>query len=160
MKSTSLIKGTTLAILIGILSSCGLEENSSGRSRQENIENHQNNHRSEKWKASIETKVRTNGVKVDYRVTNISGQPQKLTFQNGLQVDYILYDGTGNKIKQLSKEVLSTQAIQEEYLKNDEEFAQEFMISNLSNGHYKLEVFLTAKEEKAKVVTDFMINKP
>jgi NurA-like 5'-3' nuclease len=42
-------------------------------------------------------------------------------------------------------------------LENNQEIAKEFTISDLPNGQYRIEVFLTAKEEEAKAVTDLIV---
>jgi len=107
--------------------------------------------------SSIETKEENNSVIVTYKVKNISGKLKELTFPSGLKADYIVYDLKGTKVKQYSDEVSSTQAIIEVALENNEEINTEFNISDLTNGQYKIEVFLTANEEEAKVVMDLHV---
>ena len=87
----------------------------------------------------------------------MSGVSQKLTLPSGLQADYIVYDEAGKKVKQYSDEVMSTQAIVEVMVENNQEISNEFTISDLYNGRYRIEVFLRAEEEQAKVVTDLII---
>jgi hypothetical protein len=111
----------------------------------------------EEFHSTIETKEEENSVIVTYNVKNISGKPIDFTFPSGLKADYIVYDLKGTKVKQYSDEVSSTQAIIEVTLENNEEINTEFTISDLPNGEYKIEVFLTAQEEGAKVVKDLHV---
>ncbi|MEH7548282.1 MULTISPECIES: BsuPI-related putative proteinase inhibitor [Bacillaceae] len=94
---------------------------------------------------------------VRYTVKNISGEPKKLTFRTGLEADFIVYDASGKKVKQYSDEVMSTQVIKEMTIENNQTITKNFTITDLPNGKYRLEVFLTAKEEEAKAVTDLII---
>lgn len=147
------------ALVFGLLTGCGIGANTDGSSEGRNGEEPKQNEVASKFHTSIATKEENNSVIVQYKVKNISGKPQQLTFPSGLKVDYILYDESGNKVKQYSEEVFSTQAIVEMTLENDQELAQEFTLTDLTNGNYKVEVFLTAKEEQAKVMTDILIEK-
>lgn len=144
-------------LFIGLLTGCGTGENSTSNTgavkpvlpKQEEV--------AAEFHSSIETKEENNTVVVTYKVKNISGKPKDLTFPSGLKADYIVYNVKGSKIKQYSDEVSSTQAIIEETLENNEEIQTEFTITDLINGQYKIEVFLTAKEEEAKVVMDINV---
>ncbi|MED4225785.1 BsuPI-related putative proteinase inhibitor [Neobacillus cucumis] len=97
---------------------------------------------------------------IHYTVKNISGKPKKLTFRTGLKVDYIIFDSSGKKVKQYSDDVMSTQVIKKVIFKNNQEITKDFIISDLPDGHYKIEVFLTAIEIEAKAVSDLIIKNP
>ncbi|MEH7255119.1 BsuPI-related putative proteinase inhibitor, partial [Neobacillus niacini] len=101
--------------------------------------------------------VENNSIKINYKVKNVSGASQKLTLPSGLQADFIIYDEEGKKVKKYSDEVMSTQALIEVMVENNQEITNEFTISDLYNGRFRIEVFLRAKEEQAKVVTELNI---
>ncbi|MFT4414268.1 BsuPI-related putative proteinase inhibitor [Fredinandcohnia humi] len=146
------------AIVFGLLTGCGTE-NGADKTQGAGIESSKKDEVNVNFSTSIATKDGEKGVVVSYKIKNISGKDKKLTFSSGLKADYILYDKNGNKIKQYSEELMSTQAVEEVTLTNDEELMSEFIISDLAKGEYVLEVFLTAKEEKATVKTDIIISK-
>lgn len=147
-------------LIIGLLSACGTaekkEDAKNGAAPVKSV-NPSEKEIAAELHPTIDVKEEGNKVAVVYKVKNLAAEPQDLTFNNGLKADYILYDEAGNKIKQLSEEAITTQAIQEVTLDQNDELTNEFTIENLSNGKYKLEVFLRAKEEQAKVVTDFTV---
>ena len=157
------IKKMVILLAVGFLSACGTGANSNGNSNAgksvNQTENGKQNEITAKLHASIETKEENNIVTIKYKVKNLSGVSQKLTLPSGLQADYIVYDEAGKKVKQYSDEVMSTQAIVEVMLENNQEISNEFTISDLYNGRYRVEVFLRAEEEQAKVVTDLIIEK-
>jgi hypothetical protein len=144
-------------LLIGLLTGCGEGANTNRSNggvksvvpKQEKI--------AADFHSSIATKEENNTVVVTHKVKNISGKPQELTFSSGLKADFIIYDQKGKKVKQYSEEVSSTQAIIEITVENNEVIENEFIISDLINGQYKIEVFLTAKEEQAKIVMDLNV---
>nr|WP_263326353.1 BsuPI-related putative proteinase inhibitor [Neobacillus sp. Marseille-Q6967] len=144
-------------LIIGLLTGCGAGANTNGGSEQVTKENRQPEE--VKFQPFIEIKEENNAVIVNYKVKNVSGDSQKLTFMTGLQADFIVYDQEGKKVKQYSDEVSSTQAITEVVLENNEELENGFTIPDLYNGQFKIEVFLTAKEEEARVVKDFKVEK-
>jgi hypothetical protein len=152
-----------IVLAAGLLSACGTGNNRNGNGegvKNENpTENPKQNEIVAKFHPSIEIKEENNSVIINYKVKNLSGEPQKLSFPNGLQADFIVYDEKGNKVKQYSDEVMSTQAITEVNLENNQEILNSFTITELYNGRYRIEVFLTAKEEEAKVVTDLIVEK-
>jgi hypothetical protein len=145
----------------GLLSACGTGNNANGNGEGVKKENPTENPKQNEIVASIhpsiETKEENNSIIINYKVKNLSGEPQKLSFLTGLQADYIIYDEEGKKVKQYSEEVMSTQAISEVTLENNQEIQNSFTISDLYNGRYRLEVFLTAKEEQARAVTDLIV---
>ncbi len=155
------IKKMFIILFVGLLSACGTGNNTNGSSddvKEENqAENSQQNEITAKFHPTVETKEEDNSIIINYKVKNLSGVSQKLSFSTGLQADYIIYDEEGKKVKQYSEEVMSTQALTEVTLENNEEIKNGFTISELLNGKYKVEVFLTAKEEQAKVVTDLVV---
>jgi hypothetical protein len=159
-----IIRMMLVLIVVGILGACGTGNNSNEssdgvRAEDKSVNPNKQNEIAAKFHPTIETKEENNSILVNYKVKNLSGEPQKLSFPSGLQVDYIVYDDGGKKVKQYSDEVMSTQAINEITLENNQEIQNSFTISDLYNGRYKIEVFLTAKEEEAKVVTDFIVEK-
>ncbi|NWQ42919.1 hypothetical protein MLOOGBEN_19645 [Bacillus sp. EB106-08-02-XG196] len=150
-----------IVLAAGLLSACGTGNNINGNGegvKKENLtESPKQNEIVASIHPSIETKEEKNSIIIHYKVKNLSGEPQKLSFLTGLQADYIIYDEEGKKVKQYSEEVMSTQAISEVTLENNQEIQNSFTISDLYNGRYRIEVFLTAKEEQAKVVTDLIV---
>lgn len=145
------------ALVIGLLTGCGLGDKANGNSGK--VDTETSKEMAETFLSSIVVKQENSAIKVQYKVKNISGKTQKLTFPSGLQADYIIYDQSGKKIKQYSEEVASTQAIREVTLENNQQLEEEFTITGLQYGSYKIEVFLTAKEQQAKVVTDVLVEK-
>jgi Intracellular proteinase inhibitor len=152
-----------IVLLVGLLSACGTGNETNGNNEVVKKENTMDNpNQSEiaaKVHPSIEIKEENNSTIINYKVKNISGGPIKLSFASGLQADYIVYDQQGKKVKQYSEEVMSTQAITEMTFDNNQEIQNSFTISDLYNGAYKIEVFLTAQEEQAKVVMDLLVEK-
>lgn len=147
-------------LVFGLLSGCGTgankEDAKSGAAPVKAVEPAKKEIAAE-MHSTIEAKEEGNKVVVEYTVKNLASESRELTFMTGLKADYILYDETGKKIKQFSDDAMSTQAIQEVTLEQNQDLANQFAIENLPNGNYKLEVFLTAKEEQAKVVTDLVV---
>jgi Intracellular proteinase inhibitor len=154
-------KMAMLVLAAGWLCACGTGNNANGNGegvKKENLtENPNQNGIAVQFHPSIEIKEENNSVIINYKVKNLSGEPQKLSFPNGLQADFIVYDEKGLKVKQYSEEVMSSQAITEVTLENNQEIQNSFTISDLYNGSYRIEVFLTAAEEEAKVVTDLLV---
>ncbi|WP_045519645.1 BsuPI-related putative proteinase inhibitor [Neobacillus niacini] len=156
------LKKIIMVLLVGILSACGTGNNTNGNGevRKENpTEIPKQNEIVARFHPTIETKEENNSIIINYKVQNLSGEPQKLSFPSGLQADYIVYDEEGKKVTQYSEEVMSTQVINEVTLENNQEIQNSFTITDLYNGSYKIEVFLTAKEEQAKVITDLVVEK-
>jgi hypothetical protein len=149
------IKILMIVLLVGFLSACGTGNNTNGSF--EPVKNEKQTEIIAKFHPSIETKEENNSIKINYKVKNVSGASQKLTLPSGLQADFIIYDEEGKKVKQYSDEVISTQAIIDVIVENNQEITNEFIISDLYNGRYSIEVFLIAKEEQAKVVTDLYV---
>lgn len=156
-------KQMMIVLLVGLLSACGTGNQTNGNNevmkKKVAAENPKQNEIAAKVHPSIEIKEENNSTIINYKVKNISGEPIKLFFPSGLQADYIVYDEEGKKVKQYSDEVMSTQAITEMTFDNNQEIQNSFTISDLYNGTYKIEVFLTAEEEQAKVVMDLLVEK-
>lgn len=150
-----------IVLVAGLLSACGTGNNTNGNGeglKKENpAEYPKQNEIVARFHPIIETKEENNSIIIDYKVKNLSGEPQKLSFSSGLQADFIVFDEEGKKVKHYSEEVMSTQAISEMTLENNQEIQNSFTISDLYNGRYRIEVFLTAKEEQARVVTDLIV---
>ncbi|MFJ5716978.1 BsuPI-related putative proteinase inhibitor [Neobacillus sp. NPDC093127] len=145
------------ALVIGLLTSCGTGAKTNGSSEGIKTENPKENEIAANFLSNIETKEDKHSIIIKYKVKNISGKVQKLTFSSGLEADFIVYNQAGKKVKQYSDDVMSTQVMKEILLENNQEISKEFTISDFTNGHYKIEVFLTAKEEEAKAVTDLIV---
>ncbi|WP_174733464.1 BsuPI-related putative proteinase inhibitor [Mesobacillus harenae] len=143
-------------LLIGLLAGCG-GSNPNVSPQEASAETPQKEELATIFHTTIETKEDNGVTVITYKVKNTSGEIQELTFSNGLQADYILYDEAGNKVKQFSDEVLSKQAIQELKIEVDEELQNEFRINDLPNGRYVIEVFLTANKEDTRVLMDIII---
>lgn len=155
-------KKMMMIFLVAIfLTACGTGNHTNGNGegvKKENItESPKENEIAARFHPSIEIKEENHSVIINYNVKNISGESQKLTLPSGLQADFIIYDEEGKKVKQYSDEVIATQAIVEVTLENNQEIQNSFTISDLYNGRYKIEVFLRAKEEQAKVVMDLVV---
>jgi hypothetical protein len=154
-------KMVMIVLTAGLLCACGTGNNANGNGegmKDENpTENPKQNEIAAQFHPSIEIKEGNNSIIINYKVKNLSGEPQKLSFPNGHQADFIVYDEKGLKVMQYSEEVMSTQAITEVTLENNQEIQNSFTISDLYNGSYRIEVFLTAGEEDAKVVTDLLV---
>jgi hypothetical protein len=157
------IKMIMIVLLVGLLSACGSGNQTNGKGETVDNKNEEENQKQNELPASvhpsIEIKEENNSTIINYKVKNISGGPLKLSFPSGLQADYIVYDEQGKKVKQYSDEVISTQAITEMTFDNNQEIQNSFTISDLYNGNYKIEVFLTAKEQQAKVLMDVKVEK-
>lgn len=147
-----------MMLLAGFLSACGGGNQTNGNGEVVKKENQQSNIASNVH-PTLEIKEENNSTIINYNVKNISGGPLKLSFTSGLQTDYIVYDEKGEKVKQYSEEVMSAQAITEMTFENNQELHNSFTISDLYNGTYKIEVFLTAEEVQAKVVMDLLVEK-
>jgi hypothetical protein len=156
-------KKMIIVLLVGLLSACGTGNQTIGNGKVVKEENQMDyrkqNEIAAKVHPSIEIKEENNSIIINYKVKNLSGGPLKLTFPSGLKADYIVYGEEGKKVKQYSEEVMSTQAITEMTFDNNQEIQHSFTISDLYNGTYKIEVFLTAKEEQARVVMDLRVEK-
>jgi hypothetical protein len=153
MKNKKMLFVISAVLVAGLLTGCGTGENTNGSSggtkTEETI--------IAKFHPSIETKEENDTVIVNFKVKNTSGELQKLTFSTGLKADYIIYDADGNKVKQYSEEAMSTQAIEEITLEENQDIENGFTISDLYNGRFTIEVFLTAQEEDVRVTTDLII---
>jgi hypothetical protein len=156
-------KKMMIVLLVGLLSACGTDsqtnENGGALKKQNSIDDQKQSEIAAKVHPSIEIKEENNATIINYKVKNISGGPLKLSFQSGLQADYIVYDDQGKKVRQYSEEVMSTQAITEMTFDNNQEIQNSFTLTDLYNGTYKIEVFLKAKEEQARVVMDLKVEK-
>ncbi|MCM3768705.1 BsuPI-related putative proteinase inhibitor [Neobacillus niacini] len=146
-------------LVFGLLTGCGTASNTNENRSGAKAEAPKKSEVTAKVSSTFETIEENNSIKVNYLVKNTSGETQNLSFTNGLKVDFILYDDQGKKLRQLSDEVVSTQALEEVTLGKDEEFSKEFIIEDVYNGKYILEVFLTAKEEEAKVSRHITVEK-
>ncbi|OLS39967.1 BsuPI-related putative proteinase inhibitor [Bacillus sp. MRMR6] len=155
MKNKKVLFVISTVLVAGLLTGCGTGENTNGSTggtqTEENIV--------AKFHPSIEIKEENDTVMVNFKVKNTSGELQKLTFSTGLKVDYIIYDENGKKVKQYSEDAMSTQAIEEITLEENQDIENGFSISDLYNGRFTIEVFLTAQEEDIKVSTDLIIEK-
>jgi hypothetical protein len=145
------------ALVFGLLTGCGAGAAPKGTAEGPKNDSPPQNEIAASIHATVEIKAENNSMIIHYKVKNLSGKTKKLTFTNGLEADYIVYDLQGKKVKQFSDEVMSTQVMKELELESNQEIVKEFTISDLPNGRYKIEVFLTAKEEEAKVVTNLII---
>jgi len=141
-------------LLMGMIGGCGTGGGSDSSSKGETTKHGKN---APDLLTSLNAKINNNKVILYYKVKNISGKTRKLTFPSSLQADAIVFDEEGKKVKQFSDGTLSAQVIQELNLKNNQEISKKFTIGPLSAGHYKIEAFLTAKEEAAKAVKNISI---
>jgi len=145
------------SLIIGLLSGCGTGDKTNASSEVSKSVPPKQNEIAANFLPDIAVQEDSGKVVVHYTVKNISGKPKKLTFRTGLEADFILYDSSGKKIKQYSDEVMSIQVMKEMVVENNQIISKDFTISDLPNGQYKMEVFLTAKEEEAKAVKNLNI---
>lgn len=157
MRNNKWVPIISSALVIGLLSGCGGGAAPKGTAEGTKEESPTQNEIAASFHATIETKAENNTMIIHYKIKNLSGKTKKLTFTSGLEADYIVYDLQGKKVKQYSDEVMATQVMKEIELESNQEIGKEFTISDLPNGRYKIEVFLTAKEEQAKVVTNLIV---
>ena len=97
-------------------------------------------------------------VKVTFTVDNQTREEVSFDIASGLTVDYILYDGDGNRMYQLSHEVFATLALQTITLKQGEKFEEEIEIGALPAGDYTIEVFLNNGEKANEVKKQFTVS--
>jgi hypothetical protein len=157
MKSKKMLYVISTVLVAGLLTGCGTGANTSGSTGGTKTEDQEKI--IAKFHPTIETKEENDTVIVNFKVKNTSGERQKLTFSTGLKADYIIYDENGRKIKQYSEDAMSTQALQEITLEDNQDIENGFTISDLYNGRFTIEVFLTAVEEDVRVTTDLIIEK-
>ena len=142
-----------LAILL--LAGCGAQgQNGEGSSQADRAMKEE-----AEMAASIETKETDEHTVVHFQVENTSGKEMSLTFPNGLQADYVLFDEEGKELGRLSENMFSTQAVTETAIPSGETLEYEFVIDGLPNGSYSIEAFLTAKESDEKAIAEFEITK-
>ncbi|MCM3570394.1 BsuPI-related putative proteinase inhibitor [Neobacillus mesonae] len=144
-------------VIIGMLSGCGSSDDDHLNSDSVTPKNSAGNSIAAKFHPTLDIKEEEKDVIVKYNVKNLSGASKKLSFSNGLEADFVLYDQNGHILKRHSQNVLSSQALKEMTLKNNQVIEKVFKIPGLVNGDYKIEVFLLANEEQAKVVTEFKV---
>ncbi|MEW9054074.1 MAG: BsuPI-related putative proteinase inhibitor [Neobacillus sp.] len=157
MRSKKMLFVISTVLVAGLLTGCGTGENTNGSTGGTKTEETNQEKIIAKFHPTIETKEEDDTVIVNFKVKNTSGEMQKLTFSTGLKADYIIYDENGKKVKQYSEDAMSTQAIEEITLEENQEIENGFTISDLYNGRFTIEVFLTAQEEDVRVTTDLII---
>jgi hypothetical protein len=91
-------------------------------------------------------------ITIHYTAKNRTDKKLDLLFQNGMKVDYILYDQDGKQIEQYSKKALSTMAIEETSIQPEDILTQEFVLDQLPNGSYSIELFLNEPQKRALAV--------
>jgi hypothetical protein len=144
------------AIIAGLLAGCGIDKTTNGSSPKAPA-GEEITVPTEPILGEAQYTEQNGSIKINYTAKNISSQTLDFLFQSGMKVDYILYDSEGNEIDQYSKNALATMALEEVALKTKETISQEFMIENLPNGTYSIEVFLNEPEQNAKAVLPFEV---
>jgi hypothetical protein len=91
-------------------------------------------------------------ITIHYSAKNRTDKKLDLHFQNGMKVDYILYDQEGKQIEQYSKKALTPMAIEDISINPEENLSQELVIDQLPNGSYSIELFLNEPQKRALVV--------
>jgi len=157
MVNQNILYTISTALLVVMLTGCGTGNHTNSSMKGAQAVTVKEHEIAAQFHSAFEIKPDKNNMIIHYNVKNISGKTKTLTFSSGLEADYSVYDSAGKKVKQYSDDVLSTQAIKKITLKNNQEMNKQFTISDLPNGQYKLELYLTAKEEEAKVVTNLII---
>lgn len=80
-------------MVAGLLVGCGIEKSTSGtKAEVSHPRSEEVIHPSEALLGEAEVSEENGKVKINYTAKNISNSPLQLLFQNGMKVDYILYD--------------------------------------------------------------------
>ncbi|MFC0189681.1 BsuPI-related putative proteinase inhibitor [Fictibacillus aquaticus] len=82
-----------------------------------------------------------------YELKNQTEQVKELHFTSGKRYDYTITDKEGNVVYEFSKEHMFMQVLNKVTIKQGDSYVQDIMIKNLPPGKYKVEVWLTAKDE-------------
>lgn len=156
MKKTMAIVGTLL-MSSSLLFGCGTAVDSGNSENSDGVNGANSGIVAGSLEASVFYEPSDGWPEVLYKVYNSTEKELALTFNNGLKVDYILYS-EDKKVYQHSENVMVTEAIEEEVLKQGEERSFELEIPNdLKAGEYKLEVWLTAETDfetkQTKIIT-------
>lgn len=138
------------AVMAGLLTGCGVEKKTSNSETKAPVE--ENIVVEDPILGEAHYTEENGNIKINYTAKNMTSDTINILFQNGAKVDYILYNQDGNQIDQYTKQFLSTTVQEEVALKPKETIDQEFMIHDLPNGHYSVEVFLTEPDFNTKDV--------
>ncbi|WP_096156560.1 MULTISPECIES: BsuPI-related putative proteinase inhibitor [Bacillus] len=150
-------------IFLLILSACGTGSTSpteqppttgSGEEKRKEVEDPREV--SEELQSTAEFKGET----FIFTITNETGGDVDIVFSSGQEIDYIVFDSNGAKVKQLSDDMMYTQAIRETLLAEGDsltyEVPMEEVTDDLPNGSYTITFIFTA-DKHTEATTDFNI---
>lgn len=88
-------------------------------------------------------------LKFIYKLKNQTEKEKEFTFTSGQMYDYKIYDTDGEEVFHFSKVASFIQSIQTKTLKQGQKFDFELVIDKkLKSGNYRIEAWLTAKDEE------------
>lgn len=150
------VKGLIIFVVISsILIGCGKVENSTGEQPKEEPKP---SYSGEMVKDATIKNGENGSIEVQYTLKNDSGVEVQYEISSGLTVDYIVFDEHGEMISQLSREIMSTMAIQTLKLKQGEVLEEAFSIGSLPDGKYSIQLFLTSAQQEELVEKEFSIS--
>ncbi|MFC7370181.1 BsuPI-related putative proteinase inhibitor [Fictibacillus iocasae] len=82
-----------------------------------------------------------------YELKNQTEEVKVFQFTSGKRYDYTVTDKSGNVVYEFSKEHMFMQVLNEATVKQGDSYVQDILIKDLPPGKYKVEVWLTAKNE-------------
>ena len=95
-----------------------------------------------------------------FTVENQTGADVDIVFSSGQEFDYIVFDRNGAKVKQLSDDMMYTQAIREVLLADGDsltyEVPMEEVTDDLPSGAYTI-TFIFTSDQRTEATTDFNI---
>ena len=100
------------------------------------------------------------GETFEFTVENQTGDDVDIVFSSGQEFDYIVYNQKGMKVKQLSDDMMYTQAIREVLLADGDsltyEVPMEEVTDDLPSGTYTI-TFIFTSDQRTEATTDFNI---
>jgi hypothetical protein len=142
-------------MIAGLLAGCGADQKTTGGSEKTPVE--ESIKVEDAILGNLQVSEENGKVFIRYEAKNVSDQKQNFSFRSGMKVDYILYNHEGKEIDRYSKNALATLALEEVALDSEEVISDEFVIDNLPNGNYSVEVFLNEPEQTAKEIVPFEV---
>ncbi|RSK25671.1 hypothetical protein EJF36_01445 [Bacillus sp. HMF5848] len=145
----------TSMILVAAIAACGTENNTpntTGTNPDSSDAEPKEQAVEDLFTSSIQINQDGGSIGVIYEFKNISTEPQALSYPNALRADYILLNEAGEKVAQHSEQVMVTMAVENQTLQPNESILTDFMLEQIPNGSYTIEVFSTSYEYNAKIV--------
>ena len=105
--------------------------------------------------------VETDSQSFIFTVTNTKKEPIDITFTSGQEYDYIVLDSNGLKVKQLSEDMMYTQAIKEVTLEPKETLSYSAHVAEvadgLSPGNYTIQFIFKGSDAPLTATTEFEV---